>query len=90
MSSPSIAPQHAVNQVSEGSPEVFATGEIVLIDEQNVVLETGVEMRLKTKLTYDGVMVAVDMCIHAIHPLENLANHTGERFGKWNAYELSA
>jgi hypothetical protein len=60
----------------------------VLIDEEYVMLETGVQMRFKTKLPDDWVVMTVDVGVYAIHSLEDLSNHAGERFGKWHTYTL--
>lgn len=69
-----VALEHAVDQVTQWAPEVLPTGKVVLINEENVVLEAGVEMRLQAKLADDWVMVAVDMGVDAVHTLEDLAN----------------
>jgi hypothetical protein len=60
----------------------------VLVNEENVMFETGVKMSLKTKLTYNRVMVTVYVSIYAIHPLEDLSNHAGE--GLWERDANSA
>lgn len=49
----------------------------MLVNEENVVLEAGVEMRLKTQLADDWVVVAVDVSVNTVHPLEDGAN------GRW-------
>lgn len=48
------------------------------------MLEAGVQMGFETKFTDDGVMVAVNMCVDAIHSLEDLTDHTCEGLWEWN------
>lgn len=56
----------------------------MLIDKQHVVLETGVEMRLKAKVHDDWVVVAIDMGVHSVQTLEELADETREGLGERN------
>lgn len=49
----------------------------MLVNEENIVLEAGVKMRLKTQLTDDRVVVAVDVCVNTVHSLEDGTN------GRW-------
>jgi hypothetical protein len=56
----------------------------MLINEENVMLETSVEMSLKTEFTDDWVVVAVDVGVNTIHSLEYLSNHARE--GLWKRY----
>src|SRR4051812_30048243 len=49
----SVAPQHAVHQVSQRAPEVLAGGQVVLVDEEHVLLEAGVEVGLEAELADD-------------------------------------
>jgi hypothetical protein len=44
----------------------------MLIHKQNVMLEARVQMRLETEIDDDGVVMAVDMSIHSVKPLEDL------------------
>ena len=53
-----IASQHALDQISERAPEILAGGEVVLVDEQDVLLEGGVEVGLEAELADDGDVVA--------------------------------
>ena len=63
----------------------------MLVNEENVVLEAGVEMRLKTQLADDWVVVAVDVCVNTVHPLEDGANGRWECPWERNAWQgLSA
>lgn len=57
----------------------------MLINEQDIVLETGIEMRLETQLDDDVVVVAVDVRVHAVQALEHVADQSGERLWKGHA-----
>ena len=46
----------------------------MLVDEQHVLLEAGVQVRLKAELADDRVVVAVDVRVDAVHALEDLAH----------------
>ena len=48
----------------------------MLVNEQNIVLEAGVEMGLETKVNYDWVVVAINVCIDTVETLEDLAYET--------------
>jgi hypothetical protein len=50
----------------------------VLVDEENVVLEAGVEVSFKTELADDRVVMAVDVGVDTVHSLEDLADHAWE------------
>lgn len=80
-----VAPQHAVHQVPQRTPEVLPSRKVVLIDEQDILLEAGVEVRLEAELTDDGVMVAVDVGVDAVHALEDLADEGREGLGEGHA-----
>lgn len=54
----------------------------MLVDEEDVLLEARVEVRFEAELANDGVVVAVDVGVDAVHALEDLADGLGERFGK--------
>lgn len=77
-----VALKHAVNQIAQRTPVVTTAGQAVLIDEQDVLLEAGVEVRLKTQFTNDWVVVAVDVGVDSVHALENLASKRRERLGE--------
>jgi uncharacterized membrane-anchored protein len=78
-----ITPQHTLHQIAQGTPEILAaTGQSMLINEQHVVFEASVEMRLETQLNYDRVVVAVDVCIDTVQALEHVADERGERLGE--------
>lgn len=81
----SVAPQHTLDKVAEGAPEVLAAGEAVLVDEEDVLLEARVEVGLEAELADDGVVVAVDVGVDAVHALEDLAHGLGEGLGEGHA-----
>jgi hypothetical protein len=83
----SIAPKHAVHKIPKRTPKILSACQVVFIDEKNVMLETRIQMSLKTKLTDDWVMVTVNMSIHTIHALENLPNHVRKRLWERNALQ---
>lgn len=74
----SITLEHAVHQIAEGTPVIPAACQAVLVNEKDVLLETGVEMGLESKLTDHGVMVAVDVSVNAVHAFEDLTNEGRE------------
>lgn len=45
----------------------------MLINKEHIVLEAGIEMRLKSQMYYNGIMVAINMRIHPVQTLEELA-----------------
>ena len=59
----------------------------MLVDEQYVVFETGVEVWLETQMDNHGIMVAVDMCVDSVQSLENLSNGLTEILGERGACE---
>lgn len=81
----SVALQHAVYQIAEWSPIILPASQLVFIDEQDVVLEAGVQMGLEAQMYDDGVVMAVDMGVDTIQTLEDLAQKAGEGFGEGNA-----
>lgn len=81
----SIALQHAVHEVAQGSPVISSTRQTVLVDEEHVLLEACVQVRLKTELPDDGVVVAVDVSVDAVHALEDLAHERREGLGEGDA-----
>jgi hypothetical protein len=58
---------------------------MVLIDEQYILLEAGVEVRFQPQLADDGVVMAVDVGVDTIHALEDLADVRGEGLGEGDA-----
>lgn len=67
-----VTSKHVLHQVAEWAPEVLTTGETVLINEENIVLEACVEMRLEPKMNNHRVVVAVNVSIYPIEALEEL------------------
>ena len=59
----------------------------MLVDEQHVVLEARVQMRLQPQLHDDRVVVAVDVRVDAVQALEELADEGGEGFGERHAWK---
>jgi hypothetical protein len=57
----------------------------MFIDEQDVMLEAGVEMGLEAEMYYYRVMMAVDVGVDTIQTLEDLAEEIGEGLGEWDA-----
>jgi len=57
----------------------------MLVYEQHIVLEAGVEMRLQAQLDDDGVVVAVDMCVDAVQTLEHVPDERWKCLGEGNA-----
>jgi hypothetical protein len=57
----------------------------MLVDKEDVLLEAGVKMWLEAELADNGVVMAVDVCVDAVHALEYLSDEREERFWEWNA-----
>lgn len=81
----SVALKHAVYQISQWAPVVAPAGEAMLVDKEDVLLEAGVKMWLEAELADNGVVMAVDVCVDAVHALEYLSDEREERFWEWNA-----
>lgn len=60
----------------------------MLIDEQHIVLKTGVKMGLQAKLDYDRIVVAVDVGVNAVEALEHVADERRESL--WERYADAA
>lgn len=56
----------------------------MLINEEYVMLEARVEVRLKTQLNDDRIVVAVYVRIDTVEPLEQLLDQRRESLGKGN------
>jgi hypothetical protein len=56
----------------------------MLIDEQDIVLEAGIEMWLETQVDDDGIVVTVDVGVYSIQALENLPDCLIETLGEWD------
>lgn len=50
----------------------------MLVNKQNVLLEACVQMWLEAELTDYGVVVAVNVCVDAVHALEDLTDQRRE------------
>lgn len=57
----------------------------MLINEEHIVLEARIEVRLQTQLDNDGVVVAVDVRVDAVEALEHVSDERGEGLGKGDA-----
>jgi hypothetical protein len=57
----------------------------MLINEQDVVLEAGVEMWLETQMNNDRVVMAIDVRINTVQTLEDLTDSLAKGLGKWNS-----
>lgn len=62
----------------------------MLVDEQDVLLEACIQMRLETELADHGVVVAVNVGVDTVHALEDLADQRWERFGEGDALLMLA
>jgi len=80
-----IAPQHTLDKVAQGTPEILAAGKAVLVDEEDVLLEAGVEVGLEAELADNGVVVAVDVGVDTVHALEDLTHSLRERLRERHA-----
>ena len=81
----SIASKHVVHEVTQRTPKVLATREAMLVDEQDIVFEAGVEVRLQTELNDDRIVMAVDMRVDPIKSLEQLPDQGWERLRERHA-----
>jgi hypothetical protein len=80
-----IVLQHALHEIAQRSPEVFApVCKTMLVNEQNVVLEACVQMWLEPQLNDDRVVVAVDVGVDTVETLEHVANERRECLREWN------
>lgn len=61
---------------------------MVLVNEEHVLLEAGVEMGLEAELPDDGVVMAVDVGVDSVHALEDLADEGWVCLGEWDAWVL--
>ena len=57
----------------------------MLINEQNIVLETCIEVWLETELDDDRIVMAIDMRIYSVEALEELTNQSGKCLWKRDA-----
>lgn len=82
----SVTLEHTVHQISQGSPEILAARKVMLIYKQNVMLEAGIQVGLEPEFADNRIVVAVDVGVDAVHPLEHLPNHAREGLGEWDAW----
>jgi hypothetical protein len=84
----SVASQHALHQITQRAPEVLSGAllQSVFINEQDVVLEAGIEMWLETQVNNDRVVMAVNVRVDPIETLENLADRLTEVLGEGNTW----
>lgn len=58
----------------------------MLVDKENIVLETGVEVWLEAQVDNHRVVVTVDVGIYTVHSFENLANETEKWLREWDTW----
>lgn len=73
-----VALEHAVHKITQRAPVVSAACQAVLINEEHILLEASVQVRLQAQLPNYGVVVAVDVGVYSVHALENLADKSRE------------
>lgn len=56
----------------------------MLVYEEDVLLETGVQVRFQAKFSNDGVVMTVNVGIDTVHAFENLAHQGWKRL--WKRY----
>jgi hypothetical protein len=56
----------------------------MLINEQNIVLEAGIEMRFEAQLNNNRVVVAVDVCVDAVETFKDISEEGGKRLREGN------
>jgi hypothetical protein len=70
-----IALQHTLHEIAQRAPKVFAAiRKTMLINEQHVVLEARIQVRLQSQLNDDRVVVAVNVRVNTVEALEHVAN----------------
>lgn len=57
----------------------------MLINEENIMLTARIQVRLESKLNDDGIMMAVNMCVHSVKSFEDLADEGGKCLWKGNS-----
>lgn len=78
--------QHALHKLTKWAPVVLPRSQLMLIDEQHVVLEAGVEMWFQSELEDDWVVMAVDVGVDSVQTLEHLADESWEGLGECYAW----
>ena len=87
----SITSQHALDKLSErpkplGFLAPLLIRQIELLDEQHKVLEASVEMRLQSESTHNTVVMAVDVGVDTVQPLEKHLDGLLEAFWEWHTW----
>jgi hypothetical protein len=80
-----VAPQHTIDQIAQRAPEILPAGKVVLVDEQDIVFETGVEVRFQSQMHDYGVVVAVDVGVHPVQSFEDLSQKGWKGLWEWDA-----
>lgn len=57
----------------------------MLVDEENVVLEAGVQMRLEAQVDDDWIVVTVDVSVDTVEAFEHLPEEARECFWEGDA-----
>ena len=83
----SITPQHTLHQIPKRTPVILPAGQLMFVNEEDIVFEAGVEMGLETQVHDDRVMVAVDVCVDAVQAFEDLPDQSRESLGERDAYQ---
>ena len=73
----------AYHQIAQWTPKVLATSQAVFVNEKHIMLETSVQMRLKTELNNDWIMMAVYVGIDTVEPFKQLTDQGRERLWEW-------
>ena len=84
----SIAFQHTVHQIAQRAPEVFARALVqpMFINEQDIMLKARIEMRFKSQMHNDWIVMAVDVRVDSVEAFEQLTECGREMFGEGDAY----
>ena len=82
----SIASKHRLHHVSQRAPVIPSTRQSVLLNEQDIVLETRIHVWFQPQLDHHRMVVAIDVCIHPVQPFEHLSDQRWERFRKWHTW----
>lgn len=72
-SASSVTAQHAVHQVAQRPPIILPTRQLVLIDEEDIVFETSVQVGFEAQVHHDGVVMTINVGVDAVQTLEDLS-----------------
>jgi hypothetical protein len=82
----SVASQHTLHQITQWPPKVLtATRQTMLIDEEHIMLEARVQVRLQSQLDNNRVMVTINVRIHPVQALEHVPDKSRKSLGERNA-----